>query len=149
MDFNQHEASFTAPDNTTKIVHEAVMPPGQPTVVVTASEDDKSGRIPDSKSNDRHTGRHYGMTLVWRGVNVLGVAIGIAATWYVTAWIRHGQQPLAPPRIALHSLGKTPLAVLPPDWLLAVVGLLGLISLGMMFLGLRDVTPKMNFGKNR
>ena len=145
---NQHETFITAPDDSAKVVREAIPPPAQPKVVIPAPTDDAAGALPTGRPTTAHRGNFYGMALAWRGLRVLGVAFGIAGIWFVGAWIRHGRLPsgLAQPRIKL-SIGSPPEPILPHPWLLAILGLLVLVSLGMMLLGTQDAAPKMRFKK--
>ena len=144
LDMNQHETYITAPDDSAKVVREAIPPPGQPKVVIPGPTDDAAGIPPSGRRTAAHRGKFYGMSLAWRGLRVLGVAFGIAAIWFVGAWVRHGRMPLGlnQPRIRI-SIGSPPDPILPPVWLLAILGLLVLISLCMMLLGTQDVNPKM------
>ena len=150
---NQHETYISAPDDSAKIVREAIPPPAQPKAVIPGATDEQPGFLPNGRTTEQHRGKFYGMSLAWRGLHLLGVAIGIMAVWYVIAWIQHGRQPLpwfdTPIRISVGYPWTAPSPIFPPDWLLAVVGLLVLISLLMMLLGTQDVNPKMKLPEDR
>ena len=101
----------------------------------------------------RQNGMH-GIPLVRRGLHLLGLAIGIAMTWYVASWIIHGRQPLdahipvAGPlpgaiRISIDEDAGCYAPILPPAWLLAILGLLTLAAFAMMFVGLQDINPRL------
>lgn len=146
LDMNQHETYITAPDDSAKVVREAIPPPGQPKVVIPGPTDDVAGTPPSGRRIAAHRGKFYGMSLAWRGLRVLGVAFGIVAVWFVGAWVRHGRMPLGllQPRIRLGlGSGYYPDPILPPMWLTAICGLLVLVAFCMMLLGTQDVNPKM------
>ncbi len=138
---DQHETYITAPDDVSKNVRAAIPPPAQPQVVFPGPMDrEPSARrgIPSRKSV---SASYYGLRLAWRGLHVMGLAIGIAATWYISAWVHHGRLPLVKPqlRMGFGSYSR----ILPPDWLLAITGSLVIIALYMLLLGSRDVTPRI------
>ena len=153
LDINQHETYITAPDDSSKIVQEAIPPPAQPKVVVPGPTDHATGILPNGKPTAAHRGKLYGMSLAWRGLRLLGIAFGIAAIWFVGAWVRHGKMPLGlcpEPRIIIGiGSGATPSPIWPPTWLVAILGLMAFISICMMLLGTQDVTPKMKFKKRQ
>ena len=95
------------------------------------------------KTSIRNRSSFYGLRLAWRGIQLLGVAFGIAGGWYVTAWVKYGRAPLIQP--VIRALSRThvrtgwdsiPDPIVPPQWLLAVVGFLTVIALCMMLLGM-------------
>ncbi len=145
LDMNQPETHITAADDSHKIVHEAIPPPASPKVVIPGPADHSTGVLPNGKPPATNRGRLYGMALAWRGVRLLGFALGVAAVWFVAAWLRHGRMPLT---ATASPMGGTLSPVLPPTWLLAILGLMVLISICMMFLGTQDAIPKMRAKKD-
>jgi len=151
LDMNKHETYITAPDDASKVMREAIPPPAQPKVVIPNPTDNRLGRF-DGKTSIRDRSSFYGLRLAWRGLQLLGIAFGIAGGWYVTAWVQHGRAPLIQSVVRAVSpyvrYGSEPDPIVPPQWLLAVVGSLTIIALFMMLLGTQDSTPKMNFKKD-
>ena len=146
LDMNQHETYITAPDDAAKVVRDAIPPPAQPNAVIPGPTDDATSVPPHRRRPAEHRGKLYGMPLAWRGLRVLGVAFGIAAVWFLAAWVRHGEMPLGlspAPRLDSH---QSP--VLPPMWMIAILGLMVAISICVMLLGTQDVSPKMKFKKD-
>ena len=149
LDANQRDAYITAPDDSAKTAHEALPPSAQPNVVMPGPTDDQPATPLGGKSARSHDRNLYGMPLAWRGLQLLGVAIGIAGVWFVAAWIRHGRMPLGevfPQKIRI-SIGHPPQPILPPDWLLAIVGLMVLVSLAMVLVGTQDANWKLRARK--
>ncbi|MEK7996685.1 MAG: hypothetical protein AAB403_23015 [Planctomycetota bacterium] len=147
LDVNQHETYVKAPDDLSKIVSEAIPPPAQPKVAIPVPTDRKTGLRPNGNTTRQQRSKLYGMPLAWRGLNLLGVAIGIAGLWFVTAWVIHGRLPMMTPEVARFSPSGPQDRILPPSWLYAVVGSLALISFGMMLLGTQDASPKLRKSK--
>ncbi|MFC1498276.1 hypothetical protein ACFLS1_07395 [Verrucomicrobiota bacterium] len=150
LDINQHETYITAPDDLSKIVREAIPSPAQPKVVIPGPTDHVNGILPDGKRTAAHRGKLYGMSLAWRGLRFLGFTFGIAAVWFVGAWVCHGRMPLclSQPRIRF-SIGSPPSPILPPTWLVAILGLMVFISICMMLFGTQDITPKIKFKEDQ
>jgi hypothetical protein len=88
------------------------------------------------------------MSLAWRGLNLLGIAVGIATVWFVWEWFSHGRMPLGLFPAALHGIGYPPSPILPPIWLGIIIVPMVVISFCMMLLGTQDVIPKMKFKKD-
>jgi hypothetical protein len=147
LDVDQHETYIAAQDDSSKIVQEAISPPAQPKVVIPVPTDEASGARLGGTRTKRSRTNFCGLRLAWRGLYLLGVALGVAGAWFITAWIRHGRIPLSQPQIIL-SISTPPDRILPPEWLVAAVGLLAVVSLCMMLLGTHDVIPKLTFKKN-
>jgi hypothetical protein len=148
MEMNQHDSYITAPDDSARIPHEAIPTPSQVKLVIPGPTDDQGSTRSRNSADSSKRGKHYGMRLAWRGQHLLGVAFGIAGAWFIAAWVGHGRMPLGlspAPRLGLGIGGATPPSrILPPMWLLAIVGLFVLLSICMMLLGTNDVTPKLN-----
>jgi hypothetical protein len=146
LDINQEQTYITAPDDTSAIVREAIPPPAQPKVVIPNPSDREPASRSGGRSAKQSHANFYGLRLAWRGLHVLGAAFGIAGAWFVSAWIKYGRLPL------IEHPGRTSFGgfqpIRPPEWLLAITGLLFLISLGMLLLGTQDVTPKMTHKKD-
>ena len=95
----------------------------------------------------------HGQPLVRRGLHLLGLAIGIAMTWFIAAWIIHGSQPLdtLTPVARLGqgtvrcSVGEVvyQAPILPSAWLLAMLALLTLAAFAMMFVGSQDINRRL------
>ena len=151
MDLNHHQTYITAPHGSAQIEREAIPPDSQVKVVIPAPSDRQSGLFPNGDAAARHRDKLYGMALAWRGLHLLGVTIGIAVIWFVIAWVRHDTVPLglveSEVRMAMGGNPASP--ILPPTWLVAVLGLLTLISLFMMLMGTQDANPRIRFGKKR
>jgi hypothetical protein len=147
LDINRHQTYITAPNDSSKVVREAIPPAGQPKVVFPGPTDQQPGLLPNDRTNARSHSSFYGVPLTWRGLHLLGITIGIAAIWFVAAWVRHGRMPLGlqQPRTLL---GGNPDPILPPVWLLTVLGLLLLISFCMMLFGTQDAAPRITFNKD-
>ena len=151
LDMNQHETYITAPDDASKIVREAIPPATQMKVVIARPSDERARGISGTKQTARHRGTLYGMPFAWRGLYLFGITIGIVGAWFVAAWIRHGRMPLGlsiMPQVRL-SFGSPPSPIYPPTWLLAVAGVLSLISIAMMLSGTQDANPKMKFRQDK
>jgi len=150
FDINQEQTYITAPDDTSAIVREAIPPPAQPKVVIPNPSARDPAAPPGGKAAKQSHANFYGLRLAWRGLYVLGSALGIAGVWFVTAWIRHGRLPLVEYQSQSSRIGIdwVPPIIRPPEWLLAITGFLFLISLGMLLLGTQDVTPKMTHKKD-
>lgn len=148
LDVNQQKTYITTRDDSAMVVRETILPPGQPKFVIPGPTDDAAGIPPSCRPTAAHRGKIYGMSLAWRGLRVLGVAFGIAVIWFAGSWVRHGRMPLelGQPRIRA-SIESPPVPILPPVWLLAILGLFVLISISMMLFGTQDVAPKIRFTK--
>jgi hypothetical protein len=146
LNMDQQETYITAPDDASKNVRAAIPPPAQPRVVFPGPMDrDPAARrgLPTRKRGDVS---FYGLGLAWRGLHVIGLAIGIVAAWYISAWVHHGRLPLTEPQF---KTGFGPYnRILPPEWLLAITGSLVVIALFMLLLGSRDVIPRIRRNKN-
>lgn len=151
LDIDQHETFISAPDDSAKVVREAIPPAPPIKVVIPGPIDQQVDHFPGGRKGERRWANWYGTPLVWRGLHLLGVSIGIAAVWFVAAWVRHGRLPLGMSfsNVRLSIGGPPPSPILPSTWLVAVLGLLALISLCMMFVGTQDANPKMMFKKDR
>lgn len=145
MGMSQHETYITRPDDSSKVVREAIPPAGQQKVVVPGPTDQQAGILPDGQTRAQRRDRWCGMARAWRGLRLLGVALGIAAVWFVAAWIHHGTVPLGLYKSGIRSSFGSPSPILPPMWLVAILGLLGLIAILMMLLGTQDANPRMKF----
>jgi len=141
FDINKEQTYITAPDDTSAIVREAIPPPAQPKVVIPNPSDSDPAAPSGGKAAKQSHANFYGLRLAWRGLYVLGSTLGIAGCWFVTAWIRHGRLPMIAGQ--RHAFFGELQPIRPPEWLLAITGLLFLISLGMLLQGTKDVTPKM------
>jgi len=141
LNMNQPETYITAPDDSDKIVREAIPPPAQPKVVIPGPADRLRDRFAGGKAGKHGNVSFYGLRLAWRGLYLLGIALGVVGAWFFTAWIRHGRMPLVQPQNTF-SIGTLPDRILPPEWLVAIVGLLTVVSLCMLLLGTHDVISK-------
>jgi len=75
-------------------------------------------------------------SLAWKGLHVLGVGFGFLAVWVVIAWIKEGRFPSLFYRSELvHSLSGDLHVPHPPEFLLAVVGMMGVVAFCMMMVG--------------
>ena len=149
LDITQQEAFITAPADSEIVLHEAVLPPGQPKVVSSLPAAHAIGILPNGNPMTSRRGNLYGMSLAWRGLNLLGIALGIATVWFVWEWFDQGRMPLG---LALKQRncmgGALPSPILPPIWLGIIIVPMAVVSLCMMVLGTQDVIPKMKFKKD-
>ena len=140
---NQHDSYLTAPDDSDKVANKAIPPPAAPRVVIPGLNE----VLPSGMPKAAPRGSLYGMRLARSGIRLLTIALGIAATWFVAAWVHHGRMPLLlshpSPRLWI-GVVHVQERILPPVWLTAVLGLLVLVALVMMVVGTQDATPKMN-----
>lgn len=138
MNFNpDRETYITARgDDSPSIVRKATSPPAATRVEAPGpavkDPDDYAAR----REARRRPGRFYDLRLARRGANLLGVTIGIAAVWHVSAWVYHGRLPMSE-RGSSDWIGYEP-PVFPPGWLLGLLGFLFVVSLAMMLLGTQD-----------
>jgi hypothetical protein len=145
----QHETYIIAPDDSAKIVHEAVLPPGQPKVVIPAPTNPALGILPNGNPLAMHRSNLHGLSLAWRGLNLLGIALGIATVWFVWEWFDQGRMPLGLSLERRNCMGGSlPSPILPPIWLGVILVPMAVISLCMLVLGTQDVIPKMKFKKD-
>ena len=135
---DQHESQISAPDRTRKLRSEALPPAVVTGDRIPASSGEQAGSISERKRSARERRAWSGSSLVWRGLNVLGAAIGIAGVWYVAAWIRYGRQPLAD--TYGYRFGTRVPEIVPPDWLLAIIGLLVCVAIVLMLIGTRNLS---------
>lgn len=146
LNMNQHQTSITAPDDSAKLRREAIPPAGQTEIVIPRRTADATGAPPLGRSAPAQRGKLYGMSLAWRGLRVVGVTFAIAAVWFVGAWVRYGRIPLG---LNEPTIRPAPAPILPPVWLLAILGLLVVISICMILSGTQDVVPKLKFTNGR
>lgn len=143
---NQQQVQITLPDDAAKVRYEATVPrkstSPQPETLVPCSTDPQRGDLPRDRSTTGRFGNLYGMPLAWRGLQLLGGVIGITAVWYVGVWIAYGRMPLLPTHDFWGGIGHLD-PILPPMWLVALLGPFTLISLVMMLLGTQDANPKI------
>ncbi len=137
LDSNQHETYITAADDKTESVQEAIPPAAQPDVVIPGPADHRSGGGNRDEGAPRR-GTLYGMSLARLGLRSLGAAFAAAGLWFIAAWVWHGTIPLGLRGSGNIGIGSPARPLVPPLWLLAIIGVLVLISLGMMLLGTQD-----------
>ena len=143
INFDNHGSCFSAPEQSEAIVHKSMPPPSQPIVVIPKPTDNQPTLLPDSKNIKQNRDKSDGLSLAWRGLSLLGITIGIVAVWYVASWIHHGSPPMTQP-LSIGGIGCNRPTILPPDWLMAVTGLLTIISFLMMLIGTHNATPRID-----
>ena len=139
---NQHDTYIKAEDHSSKIYRDAIPNPAQPTVVIPNPNDSASVPLSERKRKAELKGKFYGVNVAWRGLYLLGSSLIIGAIWFIYAWIKNGRIPLSKVQ-SNHSFGIDLPSILPPDWLLSILGLMVILSFGMMIMGAQDITGKM------
>lgn len=133
MDTNQHDTSISEPDYSAGVIAH----PGQGNGIMPGppfdaeSCDGASGRRMSS-----HHRKQKGNACAWCGLRVLGAAFGMALVWFIAAWIRYGRVPLGLFSSRIPSgFDSSVSLILPPAWLVALLGVMVMISLIVMFTG--------------
>ena len=149
LDINQHDTYIPKPNDPTVIVRQAIPPPAQPIVEAPGAVDQKPAIVSARTSSKRKHPNYYGLRLANRGLLLLSTVFGMAATWYISAWVRHGRRPMEmSPGFSIY-FGFTEPPILPPQWLLAVLGGLTLTSICLMLMGTQEDNPKIKSVKTR
>jgi hypothetical protein len=139
-----HETSISKADAPANMMREALPLSGE-TKILNPDQTIHAAGVPSSgKLTEPHRRNRPRNTLANRGVRVLGAAFGVAALWFVGEWVRYGSIPLELPLSpAFHSsIGSPPRPILPPEWLLILLGFLVFFSLFMMGCGTQNAIPK-------
>lgn len=140
---DQHDTYIEAVDTSQKSM--PAIPAGsaesekyflQPTEHVSSIEQNRS-------MIERGRSKLYDMTLAWRGIYLLGVGFVFGGTWFVYAWCKYGRFPFGYTK-SVSSFGFSIefQPIKPLEWLLVILGLIGLVSFSMMLLGTQDVNKQ-------
>jgi hypothetical protein len=137
------EPAITTPDATERLDRFAATRPGQPQVVLPGPLAAAGGEeaLPDPRA--LRARKTHKASLLRRGLRLFSLTFGIAAAWFVYAWIRDGWMPrgLGPPQ-GIHSFDAHADLAYPPEELLALLGFLLLLSLSMMLFGSHNPFPR-------
>ena len=137
LEAHYQKPAIRAPHDSDKILR--AMAPPHPQVVIPSPANPQSELKPPGKSASRQNRGLYGMRLVWRGLLLLGITLGISTLWFVWAWVTSGRLPLAS---KVNALGHYLAPILPPPWLDIMVVPLGLLALFVMLVGSQDLIRK-------
>lgn len=146
QDTHDDRTQIVAPDYSASIHAEAI-----PTTVRSVSPSPE--RLPtattcecESRLRENREASYYGHRLIRRGLTFLGLALLVAATWYISAWIHHGRSPMpmSEPTLGhivfeIGSKPPTPEWIRPPIWVFVATTCLTLTSLAMMFTGVQHL----------